>query len=221
MISRDLLRKSERSCKVRDYCFISITCVKDDDYSCSGSELSIGGSCSELCGVQPSLGEEGFCISLAASEATPDWDIAGQGNFPIQGSFGIAFLDAQGLLVTPELFIVDGVMFLDGLAALELSVLRFGGDPLAFDGVSVQSVLELAELGLIEEDDILFVSEFEPGGRQFNFEVGVSGVPASELVLFAVGREEPVAVPASGSLGALALVLLLLGSGFVALRGRA
>jgi hypothetical protein len=198
------------------YCLAVVNCAPGE-HMCTDSALGIATDCYAVCGAQPLGIGPGFCIGVTDAEAHTDWQILGGGN---NESLGYFLLSAQGTLETPELFTISSTSNHDGGGdvEMELSVFRYAGDPSAFDGVQVLSVNELVDLGLIARDDILFVTDLPDGLQHLSFDVDVTGVPANEIVLFGVGREDFTGVPALGVWGGVALVLTLLGCSTAAAR---
>jgi hypothetical protein len=66
-----------------------------------------------------------------------------------------------------------------------VSVLRYTGAPGGFDGVEAESPTDLVDLGLIVPGDILFTTTVQSG--PFEFDVDVTGIPDSEIVVFSTG----------------------------------
>jgi hypothetical protein len=120
-----------------------------------------------------------------------------------EGDIGLeGVLSVSGSRISPQLFVISGE-YLFGLnffpscvgtaicGNAEIALIRFAGDPLAFDGLVPKTVYDLVAAGLIQNSDILFVHSDFPGlpGQPFelaplSFDVSVEGVPDDQIYLF-------------------------------------
>jgi hypothetical protein len=183
---------------------------------CMANELVIGGSCERACSFS-----DFPCFSRCRSRADPGWFVLGEGSGFQGGGFNgdelpifRALLLAGGQRLSDELFEID-VDFeqRNGIARAELALLRYAGDPAAFEDLRVDSVGQLVDLGLIEETDILFLEPIEADYVNQVYEVDVSGIPDEHLVLFTVGEGRWVPIPATDARGTLVVAGLLLAIG--------
>lgn len=128
-----------------------------------------------------------------------------------------ALLGLIGRRMTVSTFAVEGYFYVFAtppIGAAEVAVIRYSGDPTAFDGVAAGSVHDLVDLGLIAPGDILYEVGFD-AYAEFQFEVDVTGLDDDEIVIFGTvaGPIPPCQdVPATTGVAAMLLLLILLGS---------
>lgn len=199
------------------YCFFDGENLDGD--RCIDGALVLGGDCSGRCTVPGSYGQ--------VSGRLP-WEINGEGEM-IDVDVGFwTYAIIHGDRLSDARFAVSGACaYADEQYAgpPEVAVFRFDGDPSVFDGTSAVSVSEFVDQGLIAAADILYVNDCVAGG-QYDVELDVTGIPDTELVVFAGAPVSPgnvptSVVPAVSVLGTATLALLLFGAGTALLRKRA
>lgn len=141
-------------------------------------------------------------------------------------------LSVSGFRVSPRLVVVSGEYLFDfnivppDCGGAEIALIRFEGDPVAFDGLVPKTVYDLVTAELIAESDILFVhNEFPelppvtpPFSTPFSFDVLVGGIPDDQIYLFST-LQTPLPEP-SGSGMLLTGVLGVYGLARIKLRRR-
>ena len=185
---------------------------------CDLEFLELGASCGALCQDEQTPGTP--CV--ASSFAEIGWGINGAaGHFPCPGdTFPGTDATVSGRRSSDGEFEITAFVKTTGVfpKIVEISLFRFAGDPFVFEGLDLTSVSELVDLGLIDQDDVLFVTEID-GDGQLSETVDISGIPDDGLILFAAGdgplrTDHGCPVPAMTPWGAAALfgALLLLGT---------
>ena len=201
-----------------DFTYCYFNGENHDGESCVEAEFVPGGDCSGRCTVPGNYGQ--------VSGRLP-WKINGEGEM-IEGNVGFwTYAIIHGDRISEAIFLASGACAYadaDYAGPPEVAVFRFDGDPSIFEGTSVVSVSELLDLGLIDAGDLLYVNGCESGG-QFDVELDVTGIPDSELVVFAgapvaPGSLQDSPVPAVSTVATALLALLLLATGAAILRRR-
>jgi hypothetical protein len=94
----------------------------------------------------------------------------------------------------------------EGCGSAEAAVIRYSGDPAAFEGFFPKSVHDLVAAGLIDETDILFLKDdfpgFAGGSVQFSATVDVRGIQNRDIYVFST-----LQVPAPEPSGAAMLLV--------------
>ena len=197
-------------------CSASVTCLGSP--LCSVSTLGIGEGCYETC-VSPDPTSDCGGLSLTSSEiGWFTWGVGFAGNGgtydditpPTQSR-----LDVSGERLSDEVFVVDVEHSTgdEGVFRAEVALIRYSGDPLAFEGLLVSNVDQLVTLGLIQASDILFFADTADFTTPSQFDVDVTGIPDDELVLFAIGEGISIPTPAASHFSQVAMLTLLLAAG--------
>jgi hypothetical protein len=201
-------------------CYTETQCCLDSQ--CTDHELVFGGNCGAGCG-ETCRAHGGFLYGDSFNR------IVGSTVHEIfVGNFGPASdAEVDIFLVDPETLLLDyQLIFGEGqgpplqppLPNVEVVVFRFAGDPTVFEGLGPLNLLALLNLGIIDNEDVLFFDNLTDDGAVGVAEVGVAGVPPSEIVVMASGHgvvpsscpSQPV--PTTG----LGATLLLLAAMFTA-----
>jgi hypothetical protein len=123
------------------------------------------------------------------------WSLDGRaGFFPTVGDTDYSnILYVSGQRVSPELFTASSYLSSPeiDISPQEVAVIRYSGDPYAFDGVEAAGVADLVSLGLIGADDVLAVATYTAYGN-FQLDADVTGLSDDEILIFATG-DGPVA----------------------------
>ena len=125
--------------------------------------------------------------------------------------------------VDADLFVVNGSVgtFNAPPGKVEVAVFQYFGDPTVFDGLEVDSIQEVVDLGIIDSNDILAVELFLGLYDEVDMQVQVTGLSDDQIVVFAAGDgRAPPAVPATTAVGTAVLALATLVVGTWALRRR-
>lgn len=126
----------------------------------------------------------------AATWSEIGWMLDGRvGYFPSAGDTDHAtVVYVSGQRVSPELFTASCYVSSPELevSPQEVAVIRFAGDPTAFDGVEATGVADLVSLGLIGTDDVLAVATYTANGT-FQLDADVTGIPDGEILIFGAG----------------------------------
>ena len=194
---------------------------------CQNDDFNLGGHSTAGCPV-PARDEATFplsCVVHAAANLIPVQNLNGlAGHFPPPGGDVIVgtFADFNGVRVDDDLFTVTGQVSTVGLSpgTVEVAVFQYFGDPTVFDGLEVDHVQELVDLGIISSDDILAVETIVGDGTLY-MQVQVTGLSDDDIVMFAAGDGRiPPFVPATTAVGTAVLLLTMLVLGTWVLRRR-
>jgi hypothetical protein len=204
---------------VRQHCPAQDPC-QDDAFGLDGSPSHAG------CPVP--AGEADNTVPPCATSASAYLDVflhlgGFAGHFPQpRGDLVGTRANLQAERVDADLFTVAGQVSTIGPdpGTVEVAVFQYSGDPNVFDGLEIDHVQELVDLGIISSDDILAVETFVGEGT-VDMQVQVTGLSDDEIVLFAAGDGRiPPAVPATTAIGTALLLLTMLVLGTWALRRR-
>jgi len=194
-----------------DFSYCYIRAENDPGQTCLDSEFVSGGPCAASCGVDWSSGD--------VTGVVP-WEVLAETS--VQGGDALSgtSVDAVAERVSSEMLTLSGLCDSTS-SAPEIALFRYGGDPSVFDGTAAVSVTEFVDMGLITAQDVLVAHDCLTGDPTFSIDVDVSGIPDSDLILFA-GSDEPAGfsppvVPALSLTGTVVAALLLLGLGAMAL----
>lgn len=202
-------------------CFTETQCCQDPP--CTDHELVFGGNCSAGCGETcHAFGALLYGDDFTRIVSTTRHQIF-TGNFmPSSDTVVDIFrVDPETLVLDYRLTFTEGQgpPLLPPLPNIEVSVFRFAGDPTILEGLGHLKLQALLSLGIIDNEDVLFHDNLTGDGAVGEAEVGVGGVPPSEIVVMASGNgvvpsscPPPQSVPATG----LGTTLLLLAAMFAA-----
>jgi hypothetical protein len=198
--------------------FVRTSCPYEEP--CQNDAFELNGDLNVHCPGfpgRPSL--FGMCAADVAANALDEWMLYGfAGRYPTGGEVpsGTAVL-AIAERVDADLFVVTGsassVNAAPGRA--QVAVFRYFGDPTVFDGLEVESIEDVVDLGIIAADDVLAEQTIVEIYGEIELQVQVTGLADDEIVVFATGEGFPIAVPvpATSAAGAAAVLLILLGLG--------
>lgn len=210
---------SAKAAAVWTSCWVKATCPSSP--ICEASDVNILGNVSETCG--PII--NGNCKAYAKAEGGIAWRVHGEGLGVGGGTFKTApyaSIEARGERVSPSLFVVTGTSSRLDSAMLELAVFRFSGDPNDFDGVNIRNISDLLIGGYISNSDILLYKLDDEISPAFAYDIDVTGIPDSQIVVFSSGHGESdvtgggsVGMPVFTDWGFIALILLLITMGTI------
>jgi hypothetical protein len=174
------------------YCAVGMECDPGD--SCAEEDLQLGWRlCSATC-TYPTCDWESNVIAGAVQDF--DWQIDGEmPAYCIQGdicgfwAYTNLFGKRVGQNFILEVYYYSSTWWADFGGDAQAALIRFSGDPAAFDGLAPRSVHDLVDAGLIAESDILLLmDEFpipEPNHDElFTFEIPVNGINDNEIFIF-------------------------------------
>jgi len=161
----------------------------------------------------------GELTTVDASAVEPNsWGFYATSRYILEGDIWLeSALSVTGDRVSQHVFHISGdfqfyqCMLFHACQHIEIALIRFSGDPAAFDAVDPKSVYDLVAANLIDDTDVLFVqTDFPSTSDQLTpleIDVPVTGIRDEHLYLFST-FETPLPEPGgpvSLGVGALAL----------------
>jgi len=196
---------------------------------CQNDDFGLGAGYPSNAGCPvPAAGTESTvlpCMTFASAYLDTYHHLNGfAGHFPPPGGDLLTGTGAQliGERVDADLFTVGGEVSTVGIwpGTVQVAVFQYSGDPTVFDGLEVDYVEELVDLGIIDSDDILAVETIS-NYDDVDLQVQVTGIDDDEIVIFAAGDGRiPPLVPATNAIGTAVLLIVMLVLGVWALRRR-
>jgi len=127
--------------------------------------------------------------------------------FPVQNGISV-----EATLTGDELTLTGEAHFdYPPIGLVQFALLHYTGDPRDLEGVVVDGLQDLLEQGIVTQGQVLYSSTYTEQ-TDIDMTVDVSGIPASQIVIYGygVGPAPPNSVPASSNTATLVLIAALM-----------